>query len=234
MRKQSSRGNRGIVGNVNANVVAVGAGAVATQTAGSMTVGAPNDAPGDALAAIQHTIPEAALLQWTGGAKVATVAVVFTDIVDSTKLCNDLTDAVWDGIRQQHFRRAEALIREREGILIKNTGDGILALFHEATAALGFAIALHNDTGHAAVRIRAGVHIGQVSIDESDAFGRHVNFAARVMSQAKGDGVIVSRRIKEDVSERGEAWTADLQWTEFPNVTLKGFAEPETLWGLHQ
>jgi class 3 adenylate cyclase len=178
------------------------------------------------------SVPEAELKKWKGGAKVLTVAVVFTGIVDSTRLCNDLTDVVWDGIRQQHFKRAVTLIRERAGILIKNTGDGILALFHDATAALSFAVTLHDDTGHATVRIRAGVHVGQVGIDESDAFGRHMNFAARVMGHAKADGVMVSNRVREDVVHRGEAWVGNLRWKEFPDVTLKGFPEPETLWGV--
>ena len=122
------------------------------------------------------SVPDAELRNWTGGARVLTVAVVFTDIVDSAA-SNHLTDAVWEGIRQQHFKRAVTLIREREGILIKNTGDGVLALFHDATAAVSFAVTLHGGTlGHATVRIRAGAHVGQVGIDEGDAFGRTYEF----------------------------------------------------------
>jgi class 3 adenylate cyclase len=178
------------------------------------------------------SVPDEELKKWTGGAKVLTVAVVFTDIVDSTKLCVDLSDAVWDGIRQQHFKRAVTRIRELDGILIKNTGDGILALFHDATAAVEFAVILHDETGHATVRIRAGVHVGQVGIFDSDTFGRHVNFAARVMGFAQANGVMTSNRIRQDVAQRGEAETKNLAWTEFPNVALKGFPEPETLWGV--
>jgi class 3 adenylate cyclase len=175
-------------------------------------------------------VPNAELQKWTGGARVMTVAVVFTDIVDSTKLCVDLGDAAWDGIRQQHFGQAVRLVHQRQGIVIKNTGDGILALFHDATAAVGFALALHGDTGHAVVRIRAGVHVGQVSVDDGDAFGRHMNLTARVMGFAKGGGVVVSARVREDIAHRAEDWSKDLRWTEFPNITLKGFAEPTTLW----
>ena len=175
-------------------------------------------------------VPTAELQKWTGGARVLTVAVVFTDIVDSTKLCNDLGDAAWDGIRQLHFAQAVRLVHQRQGILIKNTGDGILAFFHDATAAVGFALSLYGDTGHAVVRIRAGVHVGQVSVDEGDAFGRHMNLTARVMGFAKAAGVIVSSRVREDIAHRAEDWSRNLRWTEFPNITLKGFPQPETLW----
>lgn len=175
-------------------------------------------------------VPKDELQKWTGGAKVMTVAVVFTDIVDSTKLCIDLGDAVWDAIRQQHFAQAVRLVHQKQGILIKNTGDGILALFHDATAAVGFALSLYGDTGHAVVRIRTGVHVGQVSVDDGDAFGRHVNLTARVMGFAKASGVMVSSRVREDITHRAEAWSTNLRWTEFPNITLKGFPQPETLW----
>lgn len=177
-------------------------------------------------------VPPDDLRNWTGGAKVLTIAIVFTDIVDSTKLCNDLGDAMWDMILQQHFAKVMTLIRQEEGILIKNTGDGILALFHNAFNAVEFAVALHRESGHATVRVRVGVHVGQVSIVGDDTFGRHVNMTARVMSYAKADGVIVTERAKEDVEQRREPSTRKLRWQEFPNVTLKGFEGTITLWGV--
>lgn len=81
-------------------------------------------------------------------------------------------------------------------------------------------------------KLSAGVNVGQVSIDDGDTFGRHVNPTARIMSYAKADGVIVSDRVTKDIAHRGEAWSKNLRRTEFPDVTLKGFPEPETLWGL--
>jgi class 3 adenylate cyclase len=159
-----------------------------------------------------------------GVAKVVTVAAVFTDILDSTKLGKDLGDAVWEGIRQQHFAQAVRLIHRSQGILIKNTGDGILALFHHATAAVDFVLSLHDDTGHAVVRIRAGVHTGQANLDDGDAFARHMNQTARVMG-SKASGVTVSSRARAEITHH-----PNLRWEEFPNVTLKGFPHPETLW----
>ena len=163
-----------------------------------------------------------------------TVAVVFTDIVDSTKLCNDLGDAAWDDIRQRHFGRAVTLVREEKGILIKNTGDGLLALFHNAIEAVDFAVCLHDDTGHATVRIRVGVHVGQVSIDGGDTFGRNVNLTARIMGFGTSNGVKVSDGTKQDIAHRSEVITKNWRWTEFQQVVLKGFGEPVTLWGVER
>ncbi len=170
------------------------------------------------------------LNMWTGGAKVLTKAIVFTDIVDSTKLCNLLGDVQWAEVRQQHLARAYDLTRDEKGFLVKNTGDGILALFHSACGALEFALKLHRDSGYPTVRIRVGMHVGQVSLDGEDISGRDVNLTHRILEQLKGDGVTVSERVKSDIGYRGEPRWSKLRWTEIPSVSLKDFNEPITLW----
>jgi len=175
-------------------------------------------------------VPQDELARWTGGARLFTAAVVFTDVVDSARLCNDLGDAQWERIRQQHFGCAVTLIRDRNGFVVKNTGDGMLAMFHSAVEAVEFAVRLHRETGHAAIRVRVGIHVGQVSPDADDIFGRHVNLTARIMSFLKTDGVVTCNRVKEDVDHRGEPETGKLRWTECPNVSLRGFPEPMSLW----
>ncbi len=172
------------------------------------------------------------LKEWLGGAKVATLAVVFTDIVDSTKLCYDLGDAAWDGIRQLHFAKVQQLIAKSSGYFNKNTGDGVLVTFHNADDAVTFACDAVNNTGHAVVRLRAGVHIGQVTIDSGDTFGHHVNLAARVTSFLKNDGVIISAPVKSDLDGRRTETLAKLAWKPHAGVTLKGIPEPQTLWEL--
>ena len=176
--------------------------------------------------------PPEGLRVWSGGANVATLAVVFTDIVDSTKLCYDLGDAAWDGYRQLHFAQVQQLIAKSSGCFIKNTGDGVLAAFHNADDAVTFARDIVRNTGHAVVRVRAGVHIGQVTIDADDTFGRHVNLAARVMNCLKHEGVIISDPVKTDLDSRRTASLATLDWKAHPDVPLKGIPQPQTLWEL--
>ena len=172
------------------------------------------------------------LREWSGGASNATLAIVFTDIVDSTKLCYDIGDAVWDGYRQLHFAHIQQLIAKSSGCFIKNTGDGVLAAFHNAEDAVTFARTLASHTGHAVIRVRVGVHIGAVTVDEKDAFGRHVNLAARVMSVLKNDGVIISDQVKSDLDARRTESLVHLRWKPYPEVILKGIPLPQTLWEL--
>ncbi len=101
-----------------------------------------------------------------------------------------------------------------------------------ADDAVAFSHKLLRNTGHAVVRVRAGTHIGQVTIDDGDAFGRNVNLAARAMGFLKHDGVIVTNPVKVDLDSRRSDAMSLLRWKSHEGVELKGIADPQTLWEL--
>jgi class 3 adenylate cyclase len=172
--------------------------------------------------------------KWAGEAAVATVAIVFTDICDSTKLNGQLGDERWSQVREQHFTRAKRLIERERGYLIKTIGDSIMAAFHSASHALDFALTLEQDTGQEIVKIRAGIHVGPVEVKPGDAFGQQVNMAARVEVKAKEGGVWVSAQVKEDIDSLRAERHENLKWIEHPNQDLKGFPRLWTLWSVEQ
>ena len=181
---------------------------------------------------IGNVLQPGGLRTWAGGEGVRTLAVVFTDIVDSTRLCHDLGDAAWDGYRQLHFAHIQQLIEKSSGYFVKNTGDGILATFHNVDDAVTFGRGIALNTGHAVIRVRVGVHIGQVTIDGDDTFGRHVNLAARVMSALKQDGLMITDAAKSDLASRGTESLKKLRWEPHQDILLKGLPYPQTLWEL--
>jgi class 3 adenylate cyclase len=67
------------------------------------------------------------------------------------------------------------------------------------------------------VRIRVGVHTGEVIVESGDIFGKHVMFAARVANLALGDEILVSSLVREIASARG-----DLKFGDPRTATLKG------------
>jgi adenylate cyclase len=67
------------------------------------------------------------------------------------------------------------------------------------------------------VRIRVGVHTGEVIVESGDIFGRHVMFAARIGNLAHGGEILVSSLVREIASARG-----DLKFGEPRTATLKG------------
>ena len=172
--------------------------------------------------------------EWAGGADIATVAIVFTDVIDSTKLNVESGDEPWRRVREAHFGSAKALVKKGDGYLIKTIGDAVMCAFRNARDALDFALGLSGETGHELVKIRAGIHIGAAEIKSGDAFGQHVTMASMVEGKAKEGGVWVSAKVKEDIDVLGTTKYDGLKWKAHPNLKLKGFPGRYKLWSIEE
>ena len=104
--------------------------------------------------------------------------------------------------RLQHLRDAvtQPKIDAYGGRLVKTTGDGFLAEFASATAALQCALDIQRDlTAREAersvderLRLRIGINVGDIIVDGDDIAGDGVNIAARLEALAPPDGVCIS------------------------------------------
>ena len=169
--------------------------------------------------------------EWAGDERV-TLAIVFTDVVGSTKLGESIRDESMNAVRRAHFDQSRELIDKFGGREIKTIGDSFMAGFKSVTSALDYALALHEDTGHSSIRIRAGIHIGSLSVEENDVFGGTVNFAARVIGAIKDDEIWLSDPAKEDVDRLGAEQHKRLSWVAHNDVEMKGFRGKFKLWSL--
>jgi len=97
---------------------------------------------------------------------------VFTDVVGSTALGEEIRDEAMNEVRRAHFAQSRRLIGEFQGREIKTIGDSFMAAFKSACSALDYARALQGNTGHPQVQIRAGIHIGPMHAEEGDVFSR--------------------------------------------------------------
>ncbi len=168
---------------------------------------------------------------WAGGERV-TLAIVFTDVVGSTALGEEIRDEAMNEVRRAHFAQSRNLIGQFQGREIKTIGDSFMAAFKCADAALDYARALQGNTGHAQVKIRAGIHIGPMHVEEGDVFGGTVNFAARVVGAIQGAEIWLSDQAKDDIDRLGAGKHKQLRWERHDGVTMKGFPEAFTLWSL--
>ncbi|MDO8349474.1 MAG: adenylate/guanylate cyclase domain-containing protein, partial [Planctomycetota bacterium] len=166
---------------------------------------------------------------WAGGEQV-TLAIVFTDVVGSTALGEEIGDEAMNEVRRAHFVQSREFIGKFLGREIKTIGDSFMAAFKSADAALEYARALKGNTGHPKVRIRAGIHIGPMRVEGADVFGGTVNFAARVVGAIKDAEVWLSERAKEDIERLGAAKHKQLKWERHDGVVMKGFPERWILW----
>ncbi len=168
---------------------------------------------------------------WAGGAQV-TLAIVFTDVVGSTALGEEIRDEAMNEVRRAHFAQSRRLIGQFQGREIKTIGDSFMAAFKCAGSALDYTRALQENTGHSQLQISAGIHIGPMRVEEGDVFGGTVNFAARVAGAVQAAEIWLSERAKEDIDRLGAGKHKGLKWERQEGVAMKGFPGKFTLWAV--
>jgi len=175
--------------------------------------------------------PAGSFRQWVGAPR-ATLAIAFTDMVSSSALGNKLGNRAMDALRRRHFAHADELVRAHDGFVVKTIGDSVMAAFRAATDALDFAMAVHADTGERRVRIRVGIHVGPITVEERDAFGATVNYTARVVAVPGGDEIWLSSEAKSHIDQERAPQHGGLQWLAHKGLELKGFPGKHILWSL--
>jgi class 3 adenylate cyclase len=137
------------------------------------------------------------------------ISVLFTDLVDSTALSSGLGATKAEELRRAHFTLLRAPVAKHGGREVKNLGDGIMAVFPSAGAALDAAVMMqqgvdrHNRSGAAAtLRIRIGVAAGDCIDEDDDYFGEPVIQAARLCASADG-GQILAAAVLGALAPRG-------------------------------
>ncbi|MEE9277946.1 MAG: AAA family ATPase, partial [Dehalococcoidia bacterium] len=163
-----------------------------------------------------------------------TVTVLFTDVEGSTDLSNRLGDEA----ARDLLRSCEDLIREQvarhRGHEVKGLGDGLMVAFQSARRAVTCAQEIQRALDRRAVsehaqtvRVRIGLHTGEVIREAADLFGATVNAAARVAGSADADEILVSEMTK------GLLGAADVgPLVDRGEVALKGFPEPWRLFAV--
>ena len=122
---------------------------------------------------------------------------LFTDIEGSTRLW-ETHAAVMGTALAQHDRLLRSSIENRDGSVIKTTGDGILAVFDGPVAALEAALAAQRalrdatwgETGP--LRVRMALHSGSAESRDGDYFGPALNRVARILAIAHGGQIVCS------------------------------------------
>ncbi|MGI9524202.1 MAG: adenylate/guanylate cyclase domain-containing protein [Hyphomicrobiaceae bacterium] len=180
------------------------------------------------------------IVHWTEGAetvveeirKLATVddreahldrivcTVLFTDIVDSTRLAAQMGDQRWGDLISEHHTAVRAALAEHRGREIKTTGDGFLAIFDGPARAVRCAAAINSAVAPLGLTIRAGLHTGECVVRDDDVEGIAVHVAARVSDIAKPGAVAVSQTVRDLVVG------SELRFEGFGVHTFKGITDP--------
>ena len=166
---------------------------------------------------------------------LSTATVLFTDVVGSTVMRTSLGEELADDYFRRHEQLLRAVAAAHGSIFVKGLGDGLMALFASATAALDASVAIEqeidNENEHAMtpVTIRAALSAGDVCWMDHDVSGLPIVEAARLVGVASGGQVLCTDLVRRLAQGRGRHEFKDLG-----PVTAKGLAEPlqvcELLW----
>jgi class 3 adenylate cyclase len=153
--------------------------------------------------------------------------ILFTDIVDSTTLTQLFGDEAAMALLNVHDTIVRNALAKLNGREVKHTGDGIMASFVSAAAAVRCATQIQRDLakhgeaqGEGAIKIRIGAAAGEPVEHHDDLFGCTVQLAARLCSHAQPKQILVSNVVAELCMGKG------LTFRALGEVPLKGFDRP--------
>jgi class 3 adenylate cyclase len=161
-----------------------------------------------------------------------TVALVFTDIVESTRYFAQFGDEAGGRLQQLHFDQLEHSVSAHRGRIVDKAGDGAFVVFDSAIDAaramvhLQRLLSTENQTRPRAhqVNVRIGMHWGPVLTDGDVVTGDSVNLSARIAASAQPGQIRLSRELSTqlDLDQRQSC-------RPLPSVPLKGITRPVEL-----
>lgn len=132
--------------------------------------------------------------------------VLMTDIVGSTELAAELGDRKWRRALAAHHAAVRRELKRHHGREVDTAGDGFFAIFENPTDAVRCAAAAIAAAHALGLRIRAGVHTGEVEPAGAKFGGIAVHIGARLLALAGPQEVVVSSTVRELVSGSGHAF----------------------------
>ena len=129
--------------------------------------------------------------------------VLFVDIVTSTQRAASMGDERWRDLLDVYDGSVARQLDLFRGRLVKNTGDGTLAMFDGPARAIRCASAIRDALLPHGLEVRSGLHTGEVELRGDDVSGIVVHTAQRVQALAEPGEVLVSRTVVDLVAGSG-------------------------------
>jgi class 3 adenylate cyclase len=123
-------------------------------------------------------------------------AIMFTDIVSYTALMGEDEQKAFEILRKSREIQ-QPIIQQFNGTWIKEIGDGVLASFPTVTEAVLCACAIQQASSQIpGLKLRIGIHQGEVVFENNDVFGDGVNIASRIQATAAPGSIYISESYK--------------------------------------
>ena len=161
--------------------------------------------------------------------------VLYTDIVDSTKINVSLGDQRFVAMMRAHDAIVRRRLREFEGEEYKHTGDGFAATFIRSHQAIAFSERLHDDLDHVdpvdgdrRLTVRIGMSAGMVLPEGGDFFGLCVIRAVRLCAAAGPGETLADAEVLAGLDR------PDHEYPLIGDIELKGLPGRTTVYGIRK
>ena len=132
-----------------------------------------------------------------------TVTLLFTDIVGSTRLLEELGDGYADALAE-HRRLLRVTFARHDGVEVDTQGDAFFVAFGKASDALAAATDAQEALSAAGpIRVRIGMHTGEPARTDEGYVGMDVNRAARIAAAGHGGQILLSQATRQLVDGAG-------------------------------
>jgi len=159
-------------------------------------------------------------------------AIMFTDVVGDAGLVQRDESAALSAL-DQHNQLLRSILPKHRGREVKTVGDAFLVEFESALAAVQCGIEIQRAMREAAIpgagsvglRLRVGIHVGDVVQAGGDLLGDAVNIAARIEPLAEPGGICISQQVYDQVQNK-----LDAEFVRLPLSELKNIRGPVTVY----
>jgi adenylate cyclase len=134
-------------------------------------------------------------------------AILAADVAGYARLMGEDEEGTLAGLRAWRHQVADPRIRERNGRIIKSTGDGFLVEFASVVDAVRCAVEMQREMAarngdvpaERRLEFRIGINLGDIVAEDHDIFGDGVNVAARLEALAEPAGICISRVVRDQI-----------------------------------
>ena len=163
-------------------------------------------------------------------------AILAADVAGYLRLMGFDEEGTHERLKAHFQQLVEPKIKEYQGRVVKNTGDGVLVEFPSVVDAVRCAAELQRamldrEAGipdDRRIRFRIGINLGDVIVEDGDIFGDGVNVAARLEALAEPGGICISRTARDQIRDR-----LPYQFEDLGEQNVKNIARPVRVYALH-
>ena len=129
--------------------------------------------------------------------------LLFTDVVGSTDTLGKIGDRAWSDLLASHRHKVRRSLARFGGREVNTAGDGFFAVFDGTARAVRCAAEIRDQAAEIGLRLRLGLHTGEVRCQGQEVTGMAVHVAARVAALAEPSQILVTSTVKDLVLGSG-------------------------------